>query len=75
MRFCVADKDHLARAAQIKTDEAHMLQLASKLLEKRPNLVKHMKIVNIELQFDKKKLIVYADMKRWIMFNDLVKVS
>ena len=43
-----------------------MLRLAQQLLERRPALAIHMDIVSAELQFDRKKLIVYAQMKKWV---------
>ena len=42
-----------------------MLKLAQELLEKRPSIAQYMEIVAVELQYDRKKLIVYAKMKKW----------
>ena len=63
----------MAALASLHGYEAKFLAVAQQYLAKRPQLRREMSVLAVELQLDKKKLIVYSVMSRWIMFNDLVK--
>jgi hypothetical protein len=52
-------------------EEAYMVQAAKNLLERQK--MTNMKVQYCEFQYDRNKLVVYADMTEWVNFNEFVK--
>lgn len=54
--------------------EAYMLQIVQKIVNSTPALSANMHVRHVEFQYDRNKLILFADMKQWVLFNDFVKL-
>jgi hypothetical protein len=68
-----ASNTQMKKLVKLRKDEERMLGVAADLLAKRPALARNMRIVAVEFQHDYKKLIVYAELTKWVKFNEYVK--
>lgn len=56
----------------LRATEVRMLALAQRCLAKCSSLRDFMRALACEIQLDKKKLILYCEMPKWLRFNGLV---